>query len=64
MSQGLNVFLESKYKQEVFNGLSQLGHKLSKKDYTSFGGGQIIYKLEDGYLGASDWRKDGSSVGL
>jgi len=24
---------------------------------------QLIYKLEEGYLGASDWRKDGQAVG-
>jgi gamma-glutamyltranspeptidase len=28
-----------------------------------FGGGQLIYKLDDGYCGASDWRKDGQAAG-
>ena len=64
VSQDLKIFLESGFNQEVFNGLSQLGHEVSKRDYTRFGGGQIIYKLEDGYLGASDWRKDGHAVGF
>jgi len=64
VSQDLKVFLESGFNQEVFNGLSQLGHEVSKREYTRFGGGQIIYKLEDGYLGASDWRKDGYAVGF
>ena len=64
ISQDLKVFLETGFKQEVFDGLSQLGHEVSKRDYTNFGGGQIIFKLEDGYLGASDWRKDGNAVGF
>ena len=28
-----------------------------------FGSAQLIYKLEDGYLGASDPRRDGQAVG-
>lgn len=64
VSQDLEVFLESGFNQEVFDGLSQLGHEVSKREYSRFGGGQIIYKLEDGYLGASDWRKDGYAAGF
>jgi gamma-glutamyltranspeptidase/glutathione hydrolase len=64
ISENLDVFLESGCKQETLNGLTQLGHHVSNKDYTNFGGGQIIFKLEDGYLGASDWRKDGQTVGF
>lgn len=43
---------------------SQAGQEVTIRDFTGFGGGQIIFKLEDGYLGASDWRKDGHSVGF
>lgn len=64
ISHGLNVYLETGHKKEVISKLSQLGHKLSEKDYTRFGGGQIIYQLDNGYLGASDWRKDGQAVGF
>lgn len=63
-SDGLNVYLESGFKNEVSTSLSQLGHQVSVKDFTEFGGGQLIYKLEDGFLGASDWRKDGQAVGF
>ncbi|MFX1572078.1 MAG: gamma-glutamyltransferase [Promethearchaeota archaeon] len=63
-SRDKNVFIESEYKPDVFKQLSQLGHKITKCDFTRFGGGQIIFKLEDGYLGASDWRKDGQAVGF
>jgi gamma-glutamyltranspeptidase/glutathione hydrolase len=64
VSEDLNVFLESGFKQDIIDGLIHLGHKISSKDYANFGGGQIIFKLEDGYLGASDWRKDGQAVGF
>ncbi|MBY8985545.1 MAG: gamma-glutamyltransferase [Candidatus Lokiarchaeota archaeon] len=64
ISDGFNVHLESGFKSDVSTKLTQLGHQISLKDYTGFGGGQLIYKLEDGYLGASDWRKDGQAVGF
>jgi gamma-glutamyltranspeptidase/glutathione hydrolase len=64
VSENLKVGLESGFKPEVFRALKQLGHQVSTNDYPKFGGGQLIYKLEDGYLGASDWRKDGQAVGF
>lgn len=64
ISQDMEVYLESGFSKELFTGLAQLGHRISLKNYTAFGGGQIIYKLNDSYLGASDWRKDGNAVGF
>lgn len=64
VSQNMEVYLESGFNKEVFTGLVQLGHDVTQKNYTHFGGGQVIYQLEDGYLGASDWRKDGNAVGF
>ena len=64
VSQDMEVYLESGISKELFTGLTQLGHRISLKNYTDFGGGQIIYNLDDGYLGASDWRKDGNAVGF
>lgn len=60
----LDVYLESGFPPEVISELRQLGHHTSIKQYTAFGGGQIICRLENGYLGASDWRKDGQAVGF
>jgi len=60
----MEVYLESGFSKEVFAGLTRRGHKISLDNYTNFGGGQIIFQLEDGYLGASDWRKDGIAVGF
>jgi len=64
VSENLNVSLESGFNPGVFSDLKQLGHQVSVNDFTEFGGGQLIYKLEEGYLGASDWRKDGQAVGF
>ncbi len=64
VSENLNVSLESGFNIDIFRGLKQLGHQVSVNDFTGFGGGQLIYKLEEGYLGASDWRKDGQAVGF
>ena len=60
---GEDVILESGFKDDVYKGLSKRGHQVSKEFFYKFGGAQLIYKLEDGYLGASDWRKDGQAVG-
>jgi gamma-glutamyltranspeptidase/glutathione hydrolase len=47
----------------VIDDLSARGHDVQVMPPARFGGGQLIYKLEDGYCGASDWRKDGQAVG-
>ena len=49
---------------DTMNGLKQLGHMISKSHFIDFGGAQLIYKLEDGYLAASEPRKDGQAVGF
>ncbi len=61
---GLGVNVENPMNQAVFEGLSRLGHKLIHGPRILFGGAQMIYKLEDGYLAASDHRKDGQAVGF
>lgn len=60
----LKVIFESGFKKNVYEELSNLGHQISKEFFYNFGGAQIIYNLEDGYIGASDWRKDGQAVGF
>ncbi len=61
---GLNVIVESGFDEQTLEGLKKQGHKLVKSHYVEFGGAQIIYKLDDGYLAASDPRKDGQAVGF
>ena len=61
--QGLKVNLEDGFEKEIYNQLPKLGHQVNKDHYFNFGGGQIIYKLDEGYLAASDPRKDGQAIG-
>lgn len=60
----LNVILEPGFKNSIYIDLAKIGHHITKERFYKFGGAQIIYKLENGYLGASDWRKDGQAVGF
>jgi gamma-glutamyltranspeptidase/glutathione hydrolase len=60
---GLNVKVESKFNQTTINDLVKMGHDIKDDFYFNFGGGQIIYKLDEGYLAASDPRKDGQAIG-
>jgi gamma-glutamyltranspeptidase/glutathione hydrolase len=62
--QGLKVSLEKGFDDQVFKDLNQKGHQVSIGHYYEFGGAQLIYKLENGYLGASEWRKDGQVIGF
>jgi len=64
IAEGLHINIEEGIKKEVLEGLTQLGHKIIKAPPTVFGGAQLIYKLEEGYLAASDPRKDGQAVGI
>ena len=65
--EGLEVAVEKGFKPEVLDELTARGHQLTEtapEASFSFGGAQLIYKLEDGYLAASDHRKDGQAVGF
>ncbi len=58
------VFLEQGTREDVVQKLQAMAHEIELRDFTDFGGGQFIYRLDDGYLGASDSRKDGQAVGF
>ena len=62
--QGQRVHLEIGFTKETKLKLDDMGHQTYNGHYFEFGGAQIIYKLEDGYLAASDPRKDGQAVGF
>ncbi len=65
--EGLEVAVEKGFKPDVLDELSARGHQLTEtapEASFSFGGAQLIYRLEDGYLAASDHRKDGQAVGF
>jgi gamma-glutamyltranspeptidase/glutathione hydrolase len=64
VTHGLEVLVERGFAPEVLDALKSRGHDLKFADPEQFGGAQLIYKLDDGYLAASDHRKDGQAVGF
>ena len=64
VKEGLKVSVQQEFNKETIKGLTELEHIISKDFFTGFGGAQIIYKLDDGYLAASEPRKDGQAVGF
>ncbi len=63
---GLDVNIEQGLASGVMEELSRRGHKLRVADRwaTNFGRAQLIYRMEDGYLAASERRADGQAVGF
>ncbi|MEO8134541.1 MAG: gamma-glutamyltransferase family protein [Betaproteobacteria bacterium] len=62
----LMVDLEPQAAPAVRVELGAMGHTLIAKydAYMDFGAGQFIYKVDGGYVAASDWRRDGQAVGF
>ena len=62
---GLRVTVEPGFEPAVYEQLKQRGHEISIAEARTVhhGGGQAIYKLQSGYFGASDLRRDGQAVG-
>lgn len=67
------IVLEPGFSQATLDGLSARGHTIVATEKHSgantpfgsalaFGSAQLIYKLSDGYLGASDHRRDGQAI--
>ncbi len=67
---GLNINVEAAMNADTVNGLKALGHELDviNDSYQDFGAGQFIWRMGDpaveGYLAASDPRRDGQAVGF
>jgi gamma-glutamyltranspeptidase/glutathione hydrolase len=60
-----SVQLEAGFPVDLAEGLRRRGHAVSSAAPESlFGGGQLIWRLADGYAAASDMRKDGQAVGF
>jgi len=60
----LEVAFEEGMNEEVMKDLEKRGHEITIRDSSSFGGAQLICKINQGYCGASDHRKDGQAVGF
>jgi gamma-glutamyltranspeptidase/glutathione hydrolase len=63
---GLAVGIEQGVSAEVIDELKRRGHDIALADRwsTDFGRGQAIYRMDDGYLAASERRSDGHAVGF
>jgi gamma-glutamyltranspeptidase/glutathione hydrolase len=61
-----SVSLEDAVPSAVRDELARRGHRIvpAERPLFGFGGAQLIHRLEDGYCGASDHRKDGGAVGF
>jgi gamma-glutamyltranspeptidase len=70
LTRDFTLDVESTMRAETIAGLKGLGHQLKAIDdpYMDFGSGQFIWRLsdlhEDGYVAASDSRRDGQAVGF
>ncbi|HEY6822007.1 MAG TPA: gamma-glutamyltransferase family protein [Burkholderiales bacterium] len=64
--QGLDVSVEDDgFQPSVLEELQRRGHRIvTIDDYNQFGSCQAIWKLDGGYLVASDPRRDGQAVGF
>jgi len=59
------VRLEAHTPAAVVDGLRKLGHtvEVSERHSLDFGTAQLIYRSDEGYIAASDSRRDGQAVG-
>jgi len=68
-NRGLDVDIETTMERDVVERLRAMGHVMAPvaDPYMDFGSGQFIWRLtdafEDGYVAASDSRRDGQAVG-
>ena len=69
-NEGLSINVEPHMKPETIEGLRALGHQIGDihDSYQDFGAGQFIWRLGDpaveGYVAASDPRRDGAAAGF
>lgn len=63
---GVKVGIEHGVPPETITALRSRGHDMPQADRwsTDFGRAQLIYRMEDGYLAASERRTDGQAVGF
>jgi gamma-glutamyltranspeptidase/glutathione hydrolase len=62
--QGMDVSVEGGFAKSTLDELKRRGHRIvTVDDYNQFGCAQMIWKLEGGYMAASDPRRDGQAVG-
>jgi gamma-glutamyltranspeptidase/glutathione hydrolase len=63
--QDMDVSVDDNFPPAVLEELRRRGHRIvTVNDYNQFGSGQMIWRLDDGYLAASDPRRDGQAAGF
>lgn len=64
VTSGLKVMIEPGFEPALYDELRRRGHDLeiAKSRHVSFGRGQVIWRLTDGYCAGSDLRADGQAV--
>ena len=63
--QGMEVSVEQGFPHATLDELRRRGHVLlTVDDYNQFGSCQATWRLEEGYLAASDPRRDGQAAGF
>lgn len=64
--EGTRVALERGISTEALNDLAERGHEITQstigEDF-AFGGAQLIYRTEAGYVAGTDPRKEGQAIG-
>jgi len=69
-NEGLSINAEANMDRNTVQGLNEMGHQLEviNDSYQDFGAGQFIWRMGDtkveGYVAASDPRRDGQAVGF
>jgi len=63
---GRSIDLEASAPPELRAGLQAIGHTMASvpDSYMDFGAGQFIVRTDDGYIAASDPRRDGQAAGF
>ena len=63
---GVSVDLEASASAKLRDGLAALGHRFASipDPYMDFGAGQFIVRTDNGYVAASDPRRDGQAAGF
>jgi gamma-glutamyltranspeptidase/glutathione hydrolase len=66
VNRGLSIDMETAMPPATVAALAALGHQVENiaDSYMDFGSGQFIWRLKDGYVAASDSRRDGQAVGF
>jgi len=63
---GISLDLEASASAKLRDGLAAMGHEFAAipDSYMDFGAGQLILRAENGYVAASDPRRDGQAAGF